>query len=173
MLPGDNSENGLWRYPALPTYLWDEKQYHCPMEQQYEYHAAVSWTSEKKGLVSAEGLPTLEVAVPPEFNGHEGIWSPEHFLVAAVASCIMNTFLAIAEASKFSFAGYESSARGLLEKTDSGYQFTSIEVEVGLTVSEEQAVSKGIRLLQKAEQNCFVSNSVKAEVSLIPSVKVG
>lgn len=143
------------------------------MENQYEYHTSVSWTSEKKGLVSAGGLPTLEVAVPPEFNGHEGIWSPEHLLVAAVASCIMNTFLAIAEASKFSFEGYESSARGLLEKTDSGYRFTTIEVEVGLTVAEEQAVAKGIRLLQKAEENCFVSNSVEAQVTLVPSVKVG
>ena len=143
------------------------------MENTYEYHASVSWTSEKKGLVSAGGLPTLEVAVPPEFKGHEGIWSPEHLLVAAVASCIMNTFLAIAEASKFSFTEYESSARGILEKTDSGYQFTSIEIEAGLTVSKEEAVSKGIRLLQKAEENCFVSRSVKAKVTLTPSVKVG
>ena len=143
------------------------------MENTYEYHASVSWASEKKGLVSAEGLPTLEVAIPPEFRGHEGIWSPEHLLVASVASCIMNTFLAIADASKFSFSGYESSARGILEKTDSGYQFTTIEIEVGLTVSEEQAVPKGVRLLQKAEENCFVSNSVKATVTLNPSVKVG
>lgn len=143
------------------------------MENQYEYHASVEWATEKKGRASAEGLPTLEVGVPPEFNGHPGIWSPEHMLVASVATCIMNTFMAIAEASKFSFSAYESSVRGLLEKTGSGHRFTKVEVEVRLTVSAEDQIGKGTRLLEKAEQNCFISNSLVADVSLKPTVAVG
>ncbi len=142
------------------------------MEQQYEYQAKVTWTGEKKGQATVEGLPALEVAIPPEFGGHEGIWSPESMLVSSVASCIMTTFIAIAEASKFSFSAYESTAKGLLERTDSGYRFTSIEVAVELTVGSGDE-TKAERLLEKAEQNCFISKSVNAEVTLKPTVVAG
>lgn len=142
------------------------------MEQQYEYQATVTWTGEKKGQATVEGLPAVEVAIPPEFGGHEGMWSPESMLVSSVASCIMTTFIAIAEASKFSFSGYESTAKGLLERTDSGYRFTSIEVAVQLTVGSGDE-AKGERLLEKAEANCFISKSVNAEVTLKPTVVAG
>lgn len=135
------------------------------MENQYEYKAKVVWAGDKKGRAEVDGLPVLDVAIPPEFNGHPGIWSPESLLVSSVASCIMTTFIAIAEASKFNFSGYESTAKGLLEKTDSGYRFTSIEVAVTLKVGAGEE-SKGQRLLEKAEQNCFISKSVNAEVHL-------
>lgn len=142
------------------------------MENQYEYEARITWTGEKKGRAEVDGLPALEVAIPPEFNGHSGIWSPESMLVSSVASCIMTTFIAIAEASKFSFSGYESTAKGILEKTDAGYRFTSIDVAVTLTVASGEE-SKGERLLAKAEQNCFISKSVNADVHLKSEVVPG
>lgn len=142
------------------------------MEQQYTYTANVTWIGEKKGTAEAEGLPPVDVSTPPEFGGPEGRWSPEHLLVSSVASCIMTTFLAIAEASKFSFESYQSSAVGTIEQVEKRYEFTKIEVTVDLGVADEGAVSKGERLLQKAEENCFISNSLKAEVELKPQVSV-
>jgi organic hydroperoxide reductase OsmC/OhrA len=51
--------------------------------------------------LSKENGPCIEVATPPEFpKGMPGIWSPEHLFTAAVSSCLMTTFLAIAENSK-------------------------------------------------------------------------
>lgn len=38
--------------------------------------------------------------LPPEFGGPERTWSPEHLFVAAVSSCLMTTFRAIAEMSE-------------------------------------------------------------------------
>lgn len=143
------------------------------MEQQYTYKATVNWIGEKKGTALADGLPQIDVATPPEFGGPEGRWSPEHLLVSSVASCIMTTFLAIAEASKFEFVGYESSAVGTIEQVGKSYEFTSIVVSVKLKVGDESAVSRGERLLQKAEQNCFISNSLKATVELESEVTTG
>jgi peroxiredoxin-like protein len=140
------------------------------MEQQYTYTANVRWIEEKKGTASAERLPAVDIATPPEFGGPEGRWSPEHLLVSSVAGCIMTTFLAIAEASKFEFESYESSAVGTIERIEKRYEFTKIEVTVNLGVGDEGAVSKGERLLQKAEENCFISNSLKAAVELKPRV---
>lgn len=142
------------------------------MEDQYTYNAQLTWTAEKKGFFSVEGFPALEIATPPEFGGHPGIWSPEHLLVASVASCIMTTFIAIAEASRFPFVGFKSDVVGTIERVDGKYQFTRIEITVELGVGSEDQVSKGERLLQKAEENCFISNSITAEVVLTPKVGV-
>ncbi len=136
------------------------------MEKQYTYKTTVNWIGEKKGNAQSDGLPRIDVATPPEFGGPEGRWSPEHLLVSSVASCVMTTFLAIAEASRFEFAAYESSAVGTLEQAGKGYEFTSVVVSVKLKVGDESAISRAERLLQKAEQNCFISNSLKAAVAV-------
>ena len=53
------------------------------MENQYSYSTEVEWTGERGGDLSAPDLPDLEVDAPPEFKGHEGVWTPEHLFVAA------------------------------------------------------------------------------------------
>jgi OsmC-like protein len=52
-------------------------------------------------LASAPGKPSIEIATPREFNGIDpDRWSPEDFLVAAVASCYAVTLIAIATAAR-------------------------------------------------------------------------
>lgn len=69
------------------------------------YNVDINWKSGRTGEMTSPELTTaVEVATPPQFpNGVEGIWSPEHLFTAAVASCLMTTFLAIAENSKLQF----------------------------------------------------------------------
>ena len=80
--------------------------------------AAEGWRHEQ-ALLAIQDLcvPVLdtrvEVATPPEFaNGMPGIWSPEHLFVAAVNSCLMTTYLAIADNSKLPFVSFSSRATG-------------------------------------------------------------
>ncbi|RYD87166.1 MAG: hypothetical protein EOP50_21205 [Sphingobacteriales bacterium] len=63
------------------------------------YDVAVAWEAGRHGTLSSPVLhDRITVATPPEFaKGEAGTWSPEHLLVAAVNSCLMTTFLAIAE----------------------------------------------------------------------------
>ena len=65
--------------------------------KRYTYRTSVRWSQQKKGNISSPGKPEIEVATPPEFKGHEGIWSPEDLFVASVNVCVMSTFLAFAE----------------------------------------------------------------------------
>lgn len=59
------------------------------------------------------------MTTPPQFpEGMEGYWSPEHLLVATVNSCLMTTFLSIAEFSKINFSGFHSRRTGKLDKVD-------------------------------------------------------
>lgn len=145
------------------------------MTQQppYYYDTIVEWTGERKGTLGAPNLPTLTVATPPEFQGHEGIWSPEHLYVAAVNSCLMTTFLAIAQMSKLEFATFRAQARGQLDKVEGqGFQITTIVIEPQLTIMRESDRERARRILEKAEKNCLISNSIKTTVRIEPDIRV-
>jgi len=84
----------------------------------FYYQTEIAWQTENTGQLSSAGLPIFTVGAPPEFKGHEGQWTPEHLLVAAVNSCFMLTFLAISENSRIPIISFSSTARGKLEKVD-------------------------------------------------------
>ena len=137
--------------------------------KNYKYATFVRWTGEKKGTLTVAGKPAVEVATPPEFKGHEGIWSPEDLYVAAVNSCIMTTFLAFAGRAGLAFEGYESEAEGLLEFVDERLVFTKIVVRPKVTLRPGADRKQAEEILHKAEKNCLVSNSLRTEVILEPT----
>jgi organic hydroperoxide reductase OsmC/OhrA len=115
----------------------------------------------------------IEVATPPEFSkGIAGIWSPEHLLVAAVNSCLMTTFLAIAENSKFEFINFESKADGKLEKVDGKLMISEIVLAPVLTLSKEADKERALRILQKSEAACLISNSIKSAIVFKPEIRI-
>jgi peroxiredoxin-like protein len=144
------------------------------MDTVHHYEVKLNWKSERKGLMSSPALNSdIEVATPPEFpKGIPGVWSPEHLLVAAVNSCLMTTFLAIAENSRFEFINFESSADGKLEKVDGKLMISEIVLSPVLTLSREADKEKAIRILQKSEAACLISNSVKSSIIFQPHIKV-
>lgn len=137
--------------------------------KNYRYVTSVRWTGEKKGALAAAGKPPVEVATPPEFKGHEGIWSPEDLYVASVNVCIMSTFLAFAGRASLDFLEYESEAEGLLEFVDGRFLFTKIVVRPRIALRSAQDRASAEEILHKAEKNCLVSNSIRTEVTLEPT----
>ena len=118
-------------------------------------------------------MPNIEIATPIEFpGGHPGIWSPEHLFVGAAEICLMTTFLSIAEKSKLRFFNYTSEAEGIMEKAEGGLQFTKIVIYPKVVVEKDSDVEKTIKLLEKAEKYFLISNSMKTDVSIDPSVTV-
>lgn len=144
------------------------------MDTVHHYEVKLNWESERKGLMSSPVLTSnIEVATPPEFpKGVPGIWSPEHLLVAAVNSCLMTTFLAIAENSKFDFINFESKADGKLEKVDGKLMISEIVLAPVLTLSKEADKEKALRILQKSEAACLISNSIKSTIVFTPEIKI-
>jgi hypothetical protein len=67
------------------------------------------------GTLSASGKPNIVVGSPPEFKGEPDIWAPEELLVGSVNTCMMLTFLSLAQAKGLTPVEYESAAEGLLE----------------------------------------------------------
>lgn len=144
------------------------------MNTQHHYQVKINWLQDRKGIVSSNVLPQqIEVATPPEFTkGMPGIWSPEHFLVAAANSCLMTTFLAIAENSKLDFISFESNAIGILDKQEGKYMIVEIILHPIVLVSHQDLVEKALRLIEKSEAACLISNSLKSKIVLQPKVIV-
>ncbi len=134
----------------------------------HKYNTQLNWIADRRGLMSSPELnESFEVATPPQFpKGMEGIWSPEHLLTAAVSSCFMTTFLAIAENSKLAFDQFSCSATGKLEQIEGKYLMTEITLEPILTIPIETSIEKAERILIKSEAACLISNSIKSKVTL-------
>ena len=143
------------------------------MENKYFYTTEVEWTGERHGDLRAPVLPNMQVDAPPEFKGHEGVWTPEHLFVASVNSCFMTTFLAIAENSKLEFVSFSADAKGKLENLEGkGFMMTEVVLRPKLLISHARDAERAGRILQKAEKHCLISNSIKTETRLEPEINV-
>lgn len=138
------------------------------------YNVDVKWESDRKGEMSSPEISQkLEVATPPQFpKGMENIWSPEHLFTAAVSSCLMTTFLAIAENSKLDFVNFECNSKGKLEQIDGKFLMTEVILEPVVTIKNESEREKAEKVLQKSEANCLISNSVKSKITMISEIKL-
>lgn len=144
------------------------------MSATHFYKVNVEWKTGRIGIVESPELDdVLEVATPPEFaNGVAGIWSPEHYLVAAANSCLMTTFLAIAENSKLDFIAFRSEAIGKLETVDGKYMISEITFNPKVTIPNENEREKALRIVVKSEAACLISNSLKSKIILQPEIFV-
>jgi organic hydroperoxide reductase OsmC/OhrA len=144
------------------------------MAHTHDYRVDLQWENDRLGLLSSPDLlHKLPVATPPPFpKGMEGYWSPEHLLTASVSSCLMTTFLAIAENSKLPFESFRCVANGKLEQVDGKYLMTEILAEPELVLFKDEDVPKALRILEKTEAACLISNSIKAKVILKSKIEV-
>jgi organic hydroperoxide reductase OsmC/OhrA len=84
----------------------------------------------------------------------------------------MTTFLAIAENSKLEFIHFECKADGKLEKVEDKLMISEIILLPVVTVSNEAHREKALRVLQKSETACLISNSLKSKIVIQPRVNV-
>jgi peroxiredoxin-like protein len=143
--------------------------------QEHSYEVNLKWKDGRVGTMHSPELDeSIEVATPPDFKGGvEGIWSPEHMFVASVSSCLMTTFLAIADYSKLSYEDLNINAVGQLGKKDGKFMVTEIILKPELVITDTKHKDKALRILEKAEAACLVTHSIKTEVTFEPEVEVG
>ena len=132
--------------------------------QSLPHHYGVAATARAEGFVelSSPGLVPLESAPPAEFGGPGDRWSPETFLVAAVADCFILSFRAIARASKMSWVEISCDVDGVLDRIDNVTQFSEFRLRVIVDVPQGTDENKAMRLLEKAERACLITNSLKS-----------
>ena len=95
---------------------------------------------------------------------------PEEALVAAVSSCHMLFFLGFAAKAGFVVDKYEDAGLGVMTKNEEGKLFVSkITLNPAITFSGAKRPSPEEidALHHHAHEECYVANSVRAEVSVV------
>jgi len=136
----------------------------------HEYVVSALAADEGSVTVRANQLEDIVSAPPPEFGGPEGMWSPETLLVAAVADCFVLTLRAVARASRLEWTEVDCTATGVLDKTEHGAMFTKVIVKVVLTIPAGGDQARALRILEKSEHNCLITNSLKSDIELDATV---
>ena len=143
------------------------------MSLPHTYTVNGSATVSSEVAMSADGLAGIGVNAPANFGGPGDAWSPEDLQVAAVASCFVLSFKAIANASKLEWESLNVDVSGTLDKVDRGMEFTGFSTTARLTLPADGSRDKAQRLLEKAEQSCLITNSLKAENHLETMIEGG
>jgi organic hydroperoxide reductase OsmC/OhrA len=125
------------------------------------YRAAASAAAAGSVAVTSAGLPALETAAPPEFDGPQGLWSPETLLCASLADCFILTFRAVSRAARFGWLQLECRVEGVLERVARNSEFTRFTTFATLTVPVGTDTAKARELLERAEHGCLIANSLR------------
>jgi organic hydroperoxide reductase OsmC/OhrA len=108
------------------------------MNATHKYRIGNTSTTVRSGLAVAEGIElSIPFSVPPEFNGQAGYWTPEHFLVAAVATWFVSTFSGMAFNSNFEFHSLELATEGMIAQDQAGWRFREVTLCPRLTIARD------------------------------------
>jgi organic hydroperoxide reductase OsmC/OhrA len=140
--------------------------------KSFRYKASTTWSSARRGTLSAARRPDIIVGSPPEFKGEPDIWAPEELLVGSLNTCLMLTFLTLARARGVTPVGYESEAEGLLENLGGKYRITEVTVRPRVALKSAAELEPARKTMDSVEAQCFISNSINATVNLLPDFVV-
>lgn len=143
--------------------------------QPLPHHYSVSGLMYPTGDVplSSEGVRVIESNAPKDFDGPGNQWSPEQLLTAAVADCFLLSFRAVASASKFNWTSLEAHTEGTLDRVEGKMRFTRFSTRAKLHVPPGSDLERAKKLMEKAEANCLIANSLSSERHLEAEVVIG
>jgi organic hydroperoxide reductase OsmC/OhrA len=97
---------------------------------------------------------------------------PEQAFVASLSACHMLWFLHLACRAKFTVARYVDEASGVLEKNSAGLaMMTRVTLRPAVSFSGTAPTKEEHeRLHHGAHKACFIANSVKSEVTCLPTL---
>jgi len=153
---------------------------------QHTYAVTVTWTGnlgegtrhyrgyKRNHTVSTDGRPDLLGSADPTFHGDRGRWNPEQLLLAALSQCHLLSYLHVCVNEGVVVAGYADEATGTMTTDPDGSgRFTGVLLRPRVTVTETSMVAAAQRAHHRANQLCFIANSVSFPVRHEPETSVG
>lgn len=153
---------------------------------EHAYAVRVTWTGNtgegttgyrsyrRDHTVSTEGPPDLLGSADPTFRGDPSRWNPEQLLLAALSQCHLMSYLHACVMSGVVVTAYVDEAQGHLEvDRDGSGRFTGVLLRPHVTVAEAGMVPAATEAHRKANELCFIANSVSFPVRHEPTVVAG
>jgi organic hydroperoxide reductase OsmC/OhrA len=147
-----------------------------------EHHASIIWkctsadftydTYNRAHEVRFKGgAIVLPSSSAPVFKGDAERVDPEEAFVGSLSSCHMLTFLAICARKRLTLESYEDDAVGLLEKGENGrfwMAHVTLKPRARFAPGTEIDAAKLAEIHHKSHEECFIANSVKTDVTVLP-----
>ena len=156
------------------------------MSRTHSYTTLVTWTGNqgtgtsgyraytRDHQVEAPGRPVILGSSDPMFRGDPERWNPELLLVASLSQCHMLWYLHLCSDAKVVVTGYVDEALGtLVEDPGAAGRFTSVTLRPQVTVTEASMMETAQGLHARANELCYVAQSVNFPVHHEPTVFVG
>lgn len=154
------------------------------MSRQHEYLTNVIWTGNRGGgtlnytayersfKISIVNKPDIAGSSDPLFRGDPSRYNPEELLVSSISSCHMLWYLHLCAEEGIVVTDYWDQATGsMIELPKGGGKFTRVTLSPKVMVSEDSMIERAYELHQKANELCFIANSVKCSVDHRPVIK--
>lgn len=141
------------------------------ISKDFRFPVSVRWQGQQLARVTAPDLDDIDVAVPPEFRGPGGHWSPEQLLVASAASCFAVTFAALAQRRGIPIHSLTVTGTGHVGHRDDGRTgFVAVELTPRIQ-TEPEFVGAAERTARTADTACLVTAALDVPVHVVPQVR--
>lgn len=146
-----------------------------------EHRAKVHWNRQGKEFAAKEysrehlwtfeGGSEVRASSAPQYLGDPKLVDPEESFVAALSSCHMLTFLALAARDGFVVDDYEDSAVGYMERNaEKRIAITRVVLTPKITWGGDAPTEEQLdKLHANAHKHCFIANSVTTEITVAKS----
>ena len=112
---------------------------------------------------------TIDGGSSPDYGGSVSNINPEQKLAAAVSSCFMMTFLALAAKMKWPVKNYKDKAISYLGKNNEGRMYVNkielnpqIIFDNNFTISDDEMK----KMKERSHKYCFIANSLSKDVEI-------
>ena len=155
------------------------------MNKEHYYKIGVQWTDntgsgtagyrlyERSHIIKVENKPDIAASSDPGFRGDRTKYNPEELLVASLSSCHMLWYLHLCAEAGVIVVEYIDQASGIMAETaDGGGKFNEVLLSPVVTVRETSMIEKANALHERANELCFIANSVNFPVRHRPTTIV-
>lgn len=153
-------------------------------DKTHSYKATIKWTGNKglgttnyqtydrEHLICIDSKPDISGSSDPAFRGDSTKHNPEDLLVSSLSACHMLWYLHLCSQAGVVVTDYFDNATGIMEETESGGgYFKEVTLNPIVTVTEDTMIDKANELHKKANELCFIANSVNFPVYHNPTTK--
>lgn len=112
--------------------------------------------------IKADDLSPISCAIPQEFRGPGGGYSPEDLFGAAALGCLIATFKVFAEMSALHYETISATATVIVDRPK-GKPVSITELRISLKVTHASNREKALQLLEESKKSCLVTNALAVE----------
>ena len=112
---------------------------------------------------------TIDGGSSPDYGGSVSNINPEQKLAAAISSCFMMTFLALAAKMKWPVKNYKDKAISYLGKNNEGRMYVNkIELNPQIIFDNDFTLSDDEmhKMKERSHKYCFIANSLSKDVEI-------